>query len=214
MKKSLIVLPLLCCASFGALAKSYINVSYGMNSPSTDERMVFTNANGSSVAVSPETSDSMWGVTFGYDTGNNTSVEFGYNRFQGDSELETLGETINGLPTTNEYQTNMTANQIVVTPMYHRSVNNRMNVKGGAGVTYTDYEFTGSHHREQFDTSLGPIPGVTAPATKSLKKWGVVASVGADYSLMEGITVGVQANYSYDSVASNKSIVGVVGFRF
>lgn len=212
MKKSIAILPLLCCASFGVFAKSYVNLGYGVSAPSTDQQLTFTGTE--NVSISPDTSDSIWSITLGYDTGNNTTIEMAYSQFNGDTELEKPATVSGGLVTSHDYQVNMKAKQFSMTPVYHKSLSNKINIKGGMGVTYTDYEFSGSTSREINGNDAGPIPGVVVPAPRSDKKWGVNATVGADYSLLEGVTIGVQANYSYDSVASHKSVLGTVGFRF
>ncbi len=212
MKKSIAILPLLCCTSFGVFAKSYVNLGYGVSVPSTDQQLAFTGTE--NVYISPDASDSIWSITLGYDTGNNTSIELAYSQFNSDTELEKPPIVAGNLITTHEYQVNMKTQQFSITPVYHKSLSNKISMKGGLGVIYTHYEFSGSTSRELNGNDAGSIPGVVVPAPSSDKKWGVNATVGADYSLIDGITIGVQANYSYDSLASHKSILGTVGFRF
>ncbi len=212
MKKSITILPLLCCTSFGAFAKSYVNLGYGVSAPSTDKQLVFTGTE--KVYISPDTSDSIWNIILGYATGNNTSIEMAYSQFNSDTESEKSFTTSGSLVTTHEYQVNMKAQQFSITPVYHKSLSNKISIKGGMGVVYTHYEFSGSTSRELNGNDAGPIPGVIVPAPTTDKKWGVNATVGADYLLLEGLTIGIQANYSYDSIASHKSVLGTVGFRF
>lgn len=212
MKKNFAIFPLLCCASFSVFAKSYVNLGYGVNSPSTDQQMVFTSTE--NVSVSPDTSDSIWNVTLGYEIGNNIAVEIAYNHFNSDTDIEQIASVSGTSVTTDDYQVNMKAQQFSITPVYYKNISDKINIKGGLGVIYTHYEFSGSTSREINGNDAGPIPGVTVPGSRTDKKFGVNATVGADYLLLEGVTIGVQANYSYDSVASYKSVLGTVGFRF
>lgn len=212
MKKSITILPLLCCASFSVFAKSYLNLGYGVSVPSTDQQLVFTGIE--EVYISPDTSDSVWSITLGYGMGNNTSIEMAYSQFNGDTELEKPATVSGSVVTTYDYQVNMKAEQFSITPVYHTNFGKKISIKGGMGVTYTHYEFSGSTSRELNGNDAGPIPGAIVPSPQSDKKWGVNATVGADYLLLQGLTIGVQANYSYDNVASHKSVLGTVGFRF
>ncbi len=216
MKIKTLILPLACFVSFGAAAKSYVNLGYGVSMSKSAEEVTFTNTTSSSIEqiVKPRESDDSFNVTIGIDSGPNTAIEFSYSSFRSETELDTFHPNTDA--SQNEirsYSANLSRNQFSITPVYYKSVNNKMTVKGGLGLAYTQYEFTG-HAENQIGASQEfPLMDVKA-STRSTDKYGLIGVVGFDYSLLDGITVGAQANLTYDKLATNSALYATLGIRF
>ena len=217
MKKQLLIAPILLLGAFGAQAKSYVTVGYGVASPTHSHSANFTDASNAIVQqVTPNTSDTIWGLTVGFSTANNAAVELSYSNFRSDIEHETLGTPPAGstFPTTHSFDANFIAHQIAITPVYFTTINQNIRAKAGVGLSYTEYEINGHNEQELGEINLGPIPGVRNPNIQTNKEFGLIGILGADYSVLDGVSLGVQGSYSYDKYAQNAALLGTLTVHF
>ncbi len=217
MKMKACVLPLACLISFGAAAKSYVNLGYGVSSSQNDHAVTFTNTGTSVVeqSVKPRESDDSFNVTIGIDSGPNTAVELSFTNYRSSTDQSTynIDGTNPGNTEIRTYEAQMTRNQFSITPVYYKPINNKMTVKGGLGLVYTQYEFSGFAEYQIGANEEIPLLDVRA-SNHTSDEYGLIGVAGFDYALMEGITVGSQAHFTYDKIATNSAIYATLGFRF
>lgn len=220
MKKSLLLLPI-AFVSITAYSQPYIVAGYGISAMSHDETVIFTGSNGvANTTLKPDSSDSVWSVAAGYRANNNIGLEVGYQQFEADTSIERFVRMTPELARVeNNWKADIKAKRLSIKPVYFFDINEKFSTKFGLGLTYTNYKITGTSYEEtdhlvgDFETFL-PIANVTNPAERSENAIGMTASIGAEYNVWKGITVGVEGNVSYDKMATSSQLFGTVGYRF
>lgn len=220
MNKFILALPLF-FASVSAYSQPYVVAGYGVNSMSHNERVVFRGT--SPLSLKPDSSDSTWSLGFGYRLENNFGFEIRYNQF----EVDTSREILTAFPSvgnnfatvTNNWKAEIKAKRLEIKPVYFFDINEKFSVKAGAGLAYTKYDISGYSYQEtdyelaDFDT-YRPIAGVINPGSRTKNEVGIVASLGLNLNVWQGITLGAEAGVGYDKMARTAQILGTIGYTF
>ncbi len=214
MKKLLLALPVL-AVSMAASAQPYVTLGYGYNSLSHDNTVSFSDGTN----LKPDSAESVAKAALGYRFENNLGVEVGYSQFDADASKSKTVSVVGTTVTEDEWDADFKAKQLTIKPVYFFDVTENLSIKGGLGLTYTDYKMSGSSQRETENEvtdveSSTAIPGVTNPASKSQKELGVTASIGAEYRVYQGLFLGAEASFNHDSVANASQVLGTVTYRF
>lgn len=223
MKKLVMLLPV-ALVSISAYSQPYIVAGYGVGSMSHDETLVFTDTatNAVNTILKPDSSDSAWHVALGYRAENNLGLEVGYQQFEADASREIF---VAYLPAPdfaivdNNWKAEIKAKRMSIKPVLFINLDERFTLKTGLGLTYTEYKISGYSYQEtdrelaDFETYL-PIANVTNPVARTEKEVGVLASIGLEYNLWKGVTLGVDGQVGYDKIATTAQLFGTVGYQF
>lgn len=218
MKKLFLALPFL-CTSLAVSAQSYITIGYGAASISHDEKVVFGGTTAQTLI--PEDVDPVWNFAVGF-RDNDAGLELGYSQFNANASTAQFidGPTAgNGfLQTTDNWMADLKAKQFFLKPIRFYDLNENFTLKLGIGLTYTKYDITGSSQRNIKDpignTTSGPLPGAIDPSARTEDTFGGVASIGFDYVAWKALSLGLEANISYDNIATTTQFLGTIAFRF
>lgn len=219
MNKFILALPLL-FASVSAYSQPYVVAGYGVNAMSHNERVVFRGT--SPLSLKPDSSDSTWSLGFGYRLENNFGFEIRYNQFEVDTSREMyVGILPSAIPSvvTNNWKAEIKAKRLEIKPVYFFDINEKFSVKAGAGLAYTKYDISGYSYQEteigfsDFET-YRPIAGVINPGSRTKNEVGIVASLGFNLNVWQGITLGAEAGVGYDKMARTAQILGTIGYTF
>ncbi|WP_434362732.1 AcfA family outer membrane beta-barrel protein [Parasalinivibrio latis] len=221
MKKLLLTLPVF-AVSMAACAEPYLVLGYGYNTLSHDNTVSFSDGTG----LKPDSSDAVWKAYVGYRFENNFGIEVGYNQFDADASKNRYLGVDTGKPggifgdeyhKEREWDAMLKAKQINVKPVYFYDVNDRLIVKAGLGLTYTEYKVTGSDAFEYESIKEdGPeyselnqiVPG------EYQRKMGVTTSLSVEYQIFQGLYLGAEASFSHDSVANTNQVIGTAAYHF
>lgn len=212
--KQLIAIPVL-LASMSAAAQPYISLGYGVNSISHDQSVAFSDG----ARLTPDNSESMFSGSAGYRFDNNFGIEVSYGQFDQDASRSQFQgfNSDNTMTIDRKWEADMKARQFAVKPAYFFDVNDKLTVKGTAGITYTQYEISG-HHFDEYESIIddGPEYDQTVETVATVKDnaVGMIAGIAADYQLYQGLHVGAEANYHSDSLASSLQLLGTVSYQF
>lgn len=219
MKKFWLVIPLV-TLPFIANSEPYVTLGYGFNTISHDEVLIFSD----SVKLEPKTDDGVWSVNLGYRINDFFAFEAGFQGFKANDSREKIVAPLvsptNPIRTQHHWDSEIKATRASLTSFYVHDLNDAVQLKAGLGLTLTKYDFNSSTHVETEnvltgnDIDHGPIVNTTSPANKTETKVGAVASLGIDYTLWQNVTIGMDANFAADSLASTVQLLGTVGYTF
>lgn len=212
--KQLFCLPLL-LASAGAFAQPYITVGYGAASISHDKVATFQDG----TILRPSGSDGIAMATIGYKISDNFGLEFSYSQFDQETELNGLptveGTGVDTLFKQTKWETELRAKQFAIKPAFFLPLGERFTFKATAGLSYNMYETSSRHYTEQngmLDLEVD-VPIQTIPTDKE-GTVGLIAGVGAYMNLYQGLSLGVEANYSYDKIVRSTQMFGTLSYQF
>ncbi|PQJ89862.1 AcfA family outer membrane beta-barrel protein [Aliivibrio sifiae] len=204
MKKYLFLL--MAATSTNAFAAPYVGLEYGVTNMSHDYSSTFSQDN---VTLNPDDSSSAFGGFVGYRF-NDFGLELGYKKFESDdSRSQMLVSDKVGYTKEREWDADLDASQFTFKPVYFYNVNEKLQLKTGLGLTYTQYKFDSSANTEyendltDHEYTTDYVPG----NSKSESALGVIASVGIEYMVIPNLALGASASYQADSVANSTSFM-------
>lgn len=195
MKKVIALVALFAAPVF---ANPYLGLEYGILH--TDHDFEPT-VNGEQ--LNPESDDAILGGYLGYKFNDQWGLELGYRQFDIDDSKGS--ETIsNGIETEQDWDADIKAKQFTLMPMYFHNFNDKWTMKVGAGVSYTQYDYSSgySYEEEVIATDVDQNHSHIKGESGSSNEFGGIASIGIEYAIVSGFTVGANAKYQIDSYAN------------
>ncbi|MCK8078387.1 AcfA family outer membrane beta-barrel protein [Vibrio sp. 1CM2L] len=207
MKKTILVA--LALNSFSVAAAPYVGLEYGFGSTDHDFETSFQ-ADG--VNLNPELEDGILGGFVGYAINESWAIELGYSQFELDDERsKNMGiADIEGQMYQHEmeWDSSIKAKQITLAPVFSYAVSDKWTTKIKAGVTYTQYE-SSVRKSEEFELVVNDdveLNNTLFHRSEKNNEFGAVVSIGAEYEITSGFTVGANAKYQLDSYANTASL--------
>ncbi|GGK34642.1 MULTISPECIES: AcfA family outer membrane beta-barrel protein [Aliivibrio] len=204
MKKYLFLL--MAATSTATIAAPYVGLEYGLTNMSHDYSTTFSNDN---VSLTPDDSSSAFGGFVGYRF-NEFGLELGYKKFESDdSRSQMLKSDKVGYTKEREWDADLDATQFTFKPVYFYNINDKVQLKTGLGLTYTQYKFDSSANTE-YENDLTDHEYTTdyvAGDSKSESVFGGIASVGIEYMVIPNLALGASASYQVDSIANSTSFM-------
>ncbi|AAW86473.1 AcfA family outer membrane beta-barrel protein [Aliivibrio fischeri] len=204
MKKYLFLL--MAATSTATIAAPYVGLEYGLTNMSHDYSTTFSNDN---VSLTPDDSSSAFGGFVGYRF-NEFGLEFGYKKFESDdSRSQMLVSDKPGYTKEREWDADLDATQFTFKPVYFYNINEKVQLKTGLGLTYTQYKFDSSANTE-YENDLTDhefTQDYVAGDSKSESVFGGIASVGIEYMVIPNLALGASASYQVDSIANSTSFM-------
>ncbi|MUK60357.1 AcfA family outer membrane beta-barrel protein [Aliivibrio fischeri] len=204
MKKYLFLL--MAATSTATIAAPYVGLEYGLTNMSHDYSTTFSNDN---VSLTPDDSSSAFGGFVGYRF-NEFGLELGYKKFESDdSRSQMLVSDKPGYTKEREWDADLDATQFTFKPVYFYNINEKVQLKTGLGLTYTQYKFDSSANTE-YENDLTDhefTQDYVAGDSKSESVFGGIASVGIEYMVIPNLALGASASYQVDSVANSTSFM-------
>ncbi|WP_063655495.1 AcfA family outer membrane beta-barrel protein [Aliivibrio fischeri] len=204
MKKYLFLL--MAATSTATIAAPYVGLEYGLTNMSHDYSTTFSNDN---VSLTPDDSSSAFGGFVGYRF-NEFGLEFGYKKFESDdSRSQMLVSDKPGYTKEREWDADLDATQFTFKPVYFYNINEKVQLKTGLGLTYTQYKLDSSANTE-YENDLTDhefTQDYVAGDSKSESVFGGIASVGIEYMVIPNLALGASASYQVDSVANSTSFM-------
>ncbi|MUK75494.1 AcfA family outer membrane beta-barrel protein [Aliivibrio fischeri] len=204
MKKYLFLL--MAATSTATIAAPYVGLEYGLTNMSHDYSTTFSNDN---VSLTPDDSSSAFGGFVGYRF-NEFGLELGYKKFESDdSRSQMLVSDKPGYTKEREWDADLDATQFTFKPVYFYNINDKVQLKTGLGLTYTQYKFDSSANTE-YENDLTDhefTQDYVAGDSKSESVFGGIASVGIEYMVIPNLALGASASYQVDSVANSTSFM-------
>lgn len=205
MKNSLFVIALLSPSVFAA---PYIGLEYGITSLDSEYT---TNFPADSVSLNPNEASDSFGGFIGYRF-DSLGFELGYKQYDADDSrsINILPSSEPGFTQEREWDASVTAKQLTFKPVYFYNVNEKLQLKTGLGLTYTQYKYNSSSH-DEFELILNDDVEHNVARdggeVRSDNVFGAVASVGLEYEVIQNLAIGVSASYQLDSMASTSSFM-------
>ncbi|TGA70256.1 porin family protein [Aliivibrio fischeri] len=204
MKKYLFFL--MAATSTATIAAPYVGLEYGLTNMSHDYSTTFSNDN---VSLTPDDSSSAFGGFVGYRF-NEFGLEFGYKKFESDdSRSQMLVSDKPDYTKEREWDADLDATQFTFKPVYFYNINEKVQLKTGLGLTYTQYKFDSSANTE-YENDLTDhefTQDYVAGDSKSESVFGGIASVGIEYMVIPNLALGASASYQVDSIANSTSFM-------
>ncbi len=190
--------------STSAFAAPYVGLEYGVTNMSHDYSTTFSD----NVSLTPDDSNDTFGGFVGYRI-NNVGLELGYKKFESDDSRSKVLSYAYPVKTEREWNADLDASQFTVKPVYFYSINDKLQLKTGLGLTYTQYKYDSSAYTETENdlTDVETISDYVAGNSKSESAFGVIASVGIEYMVIPNLALGAAASYQADSVANSTSFM-------
>lgn len=204
MKKYLFLL--IAATSTATVAAPYVGLEYGVTNMSHDYSSTFSQDN---VTLTPDDSSSAFGGFVGYRF-NEFGLELGYKKFESDdSRSQMLKSDKVGYTKEREWDADLDATQVTLKPVYFYNINEKLQLKTGFGLTYTQYKFDSSANTEYENdfTDHEYTQDYVAGSSKSESVFGGIASVGIEYMVIPNLALGASASYQADSVANSTSFM-------
>lgn len=198
--------------STSAFAAPYVGLEYGVTNMSHDYSSTFSQDN---VTLTPDDSNDAFGGFVGYRT-NNVGLELGYKKFESDDSRSKVLSYAYPEKTEREWNADLDASQFTVKPVYFYSINDKVQLKTGLGLTYTQYKYDSSAYTETENdlTDVETISDYVAGDSKSENAFGVIASVGIEYMVIPNLALGASASYQVDNIANSTSFMFSSAYYF
>ena len=197
---------LIAATSTATVAAPYVGLEYGVTNMSHDYSTTFSQDN---VTLTPDDSSSAFGGFVGYRF-NDFGLELGYKKFESDdSRSQTLKSDKVDYTKERDWDADLDATQITLKPVYFYNINDKLQLKTGLGLTYTQYKFDSSAYTEYENdlTDHEYTQDHISGDSKSENVWGGIASVGIEYMVIPNLALGASASYQVDSVANSTSFM-------
>lgn len=196
-----------------AQAQPYATGGVGISLMNTDKSATIDHPNLAPITLSPSENGVSFTVGAGYRFENGLGFEFAYTRLDTesfDADRYNVNQNQVLASTEVEYSTGLTGNSFAFKPVYFYNLNEKLVLKASAGLTVTDYTFKAGYEEEQVVTE---VEGHHFTNESEVAVGGIVG-LGVQYNVWNGITLGAEATYQYDSVASAANIQGTLGYQF
>lgn len=188
------------------LAAPYVGLEYGVTNMNHDYSTTFSQDN---VTLTPDDSSSAFGGFVGYRF-NDFGLELGYKKFESDNSRSEYKGIVGQEHHEREWDADLDASQFTFKPVYFYNINDKLQLKTGLGLTYTQYKYNSSS-QDEFENVLNDDIERTVgrPGGESKKDdvWGGIASVGLEYMVIPNLALGASASYQVDSVANSTSFM-------
>ena len=188
------------------LAAPYVGLEYGVTNMNHDYSTTFSQDN---VTLTPDDSSSAFGGFVGYRF-NDFGLELGYKKFESDNSRSEYKGIVGQEHHEREWDADLDASQFTFKPVYFYNINEKLQLKTGLGLTYTQYKYNSSS-QDEFENVLNDDIERTVgrPGGESKKDdvWGGIASVGLEYMVIPNLALGASASYQVDSVANSTSFM-------
>ncbi len=213
MKNNLCLIALMLSSS--AFAAPYVGLEYGVTS--MDSKYT-TNFAGDAVSLNPNEASDSFGGFIGYRF-DSVGFELGYKQYEADDSrsIHIYPSTTSGFSQEREWNADVDAKQLTFKPVYFYSINEKLQLKTGLGLTYTQYKYNSSSH-DEFEMILNDdVEHNVARNGGEARKdnvFGAIASVGLEYKVIQNLAVGASASYQVDSMASASSFMLTSSYYF
>ena len=213
MKNNLCLIALMLSSS--AFAAPYVGLEYGVTS--MDSKYT-TNFAGDAVSLNPNEASDSFGGFIGYRF-DSVGFELGYKQYEADDSrsIHIYPSTTPGFSQEREWNADVDAKQLTFKPVYFYSINEKLQLKTGLGLTYTQYKYNSSSH-DEFEMILNDdVEHNVARNGGEVRKdnvFGAIASVGLEYKVIQNLAVGASASYQVDSMASASSFMLTSSYCF
>jgi accessory colonization factor AcfA len=213
MKNNLCLIALMLSSS--AFAAPYVGLEYGVTS--MDSKYT-TNFTGDAVSLNPNEASDSFGGFIGYRF-DSVGFELGYKQYEADESrsIHIYPSTTPGFSQEREWNADVDAKQLTFKPVYFYSINEKLQLKTGLGLTYTQYKYNSSSH-DEFEMILNDdVEHNVARNGGEVRKdnvFGAIASVGLEYKVIQNLAVGASASYQIDSMASASSFMLTSAYYF
>lgn len=203
MMNKLLILVALAFPSFSALSNAYVGLEYGLASTNHDGQSRFTSS--PEVILDPSNEDGILGGFVGYSLSPKWAIELGYNQFDLDADNSRFVkyDATTQIKTEEEWNAKVKAKQFTLAPVYTHTLNEKWQAKFKAGLTYTQYDVSGSHYLED-ENQLTDVEIITPKSgySSSFNEIGGLISVGTEYEVYPHLAVGANIKYQFDSFAN------------
>lgn len=202
MKKYLFLL--MAATSTSVFAAPYVGLEYGVTNMSHDYSTTFSD----NVSLTPDDSSSAFGGFVGYRF-NEFGLELGYKKFESDDSNSKRLSYVPPVETEREWNADLDATQFTLKPVYFHNFNEKLQLKIGLGLTYTQYKYDSSAYTETENdlTDQESISDYEHGRSKSESVFGVIASVGIEYMVIPNLALGASASYQVDNIANSSSFM-------
>ncbi|AZL85578.1 porin family protein [Aliivibrio salmonicida] len=202
MKKYLFLL--MAATSTSVFAAPYVGLEYGVTNMSHDYSTTFSD----NVSLTPDDSSSAFGGFVGYRF-NEFGLELGYKKFESDDSNSKRLSYVPPVETEREWNADLDATQFTLKPVYFHNFNEKLQLKIGLGLTYTQYKYDSSAYTETENdlTDQESISDYEHGTSKSESVFGAIASVGIEYMVIPNLALGASASYQVDNIANSSSFM-------
>lgn len=197
-------------------AAPYVGLEYGVTSIDSNYTTHFT---GDAVSLNPNETNDSFGGFIGYRF-NSIGFEFGYKQYDADDSRSQhkgfSGTFPNTIEQEREWNADLYAKQLTFKPVYFYNVNERLQLKTGLGLTYTQYEYKSSSH-DEFEHMMNDMEYNVSRNGGEVRKdnvFGAMASIGIEYKVIQNLAIGASASYQLDSIASASSFMLTSAYYF
>jgi accessory colonization factor AcfA len=209
MKNNLCLVALILSSS--AFAAPYVGLEYGVTS--MDSKYT-TNFTGDAVSLNPNEASDSFGGFIGYRF-DSVGLELGYKQYDADDSRSQHKGFTGSYPNQieieqeREWNADVNAKQLTFKPVYFYNVSEKLQLKTGLGLTYTQYKFDSSANTEYENdlTDHEYTQDNTAGNSKSESVFGGIASVGIEYMVIPNLALGASASYQVDNIANSSSFM-------
>ncbi|OED51469.1 peptide ABC transporter permease [Aliivibrio fischeri] len=208
MKKYLFLL--MAATSTATIAAPYVGLEYGLTNMNHDYSTTFSKDN---VSLTPDDSSSAFGGFVGYRF-NEFGLELGYKKFESDDSRSEYKGVVGTAPNQEhherEWGADLDATQFTFKPVYFYNFNEKLQLKTGLGLTYTQYKYNSSSQDEYENVLNDDIErsvGRSGGESQKDDVWGGIASVGIEYMVIPNLALGASASYQVDSIANSTSFM-------
>ena len=214
MKNNLCLVALMLSSS--AFAAPYVGLEYGVTS--MDSKYT-TNFTGDAVSLNPNEASDSFGGFIGYRF-DSVGLELGYKQYDADDSRSQhkgfTGSYPNQIEQEREWNADVNAKQLTFKPVYFYNVSEKLQLKTGLGLTYTQYEYKSSTH-DEFENTFDDTERYEPRNGGEVRKdnvFGAIASVGLEYKVIQNLAVGASASYQLDSMANTSSFMVTSAYYF
>lgn len=197
---------LIAATSTATIAAPYVGLEYGVTNMSHDYSTTFSQDN---VTLTPDDSSSAFGGFVGYRF-NDFGLELGYKTFESDDSRSEYKGIAGQEHHEREWDADLDASQFTFKPVYFYNINDKLQLKTGLGLTYTQYKYNSSSQDEYENVLNDDIERTVGRLGGESQKddvWGGIASVGLEYMVIPNLALGASASYQVDSVANSTSFM-------
>lgn len=197
---------LIAATSTATIAAPYVGLEYGVTNMSHDYSTTFSQDN---VTLTPDDSSSAFGGFVGYRF-NDFGLELGYKTFESDDSRSEYKGIVGQEHHEREWDADLDASQFTFKPVYFYNINDKLQLKTGLGLTYTQYKYNSSSQDEYENVLNDDIERTVGRLGGESQKddvWGGIASVGLEYMVIPNLALGASASYQVDSVANSTSFM-------